>query len=362
MDERKRWLPREGLNDYACRKFEVVVDYEIGFTFDVVSRIVRNTLLNPTLTLPFLLLARYTKKGQELTNDREGLIKHARILLYIGLIRVFNGYLNRRVINNSQTDKYNWNDEIVVVTGGSDGIGKHVVNMLAMKNVKIAVLDIQPLQYAAPPNVSYHRCDITSTKQITEMASEIRTMVGNPTILVNNAGVCRGKSILDTTDDDVQFTFDVNTLAHYKLVREFLPHMIQQNHGMIITVSSLSAYFTVPRLVDYGSSNAAALCFHEGLAAELATIHKAPKVRTVLVTPGFTKTGLFTGFGGRMKNKFFRPELYPQTVAEAIVKQILSGNSGHIILPESILVGNLRSLPEWLQAALRIRGVELMKE
>lgn len=90
----------------------------------------------------------------------------------------------------------------------------------------------------------YYKCDITSIKEIKAVAQQIRAEVGYPTVLINNAGVARGKSILEAKEKDVRFTFDVNTLAHYWLVQEFLPDMVENNHGMIVTVASIASWVT----------------------------------------------------------------------------------------------------------------------
>jgi short-subunit dehydrogenase len=213
----------------------------------------------------------------------------------------------------------------------------------------------------APSNVTYHKCDITSTKDIAAAAQEIRDSHGAPTILVNNAGVARGKTILDGTEAEVRLTFDVNSIAHYSLAREFLPAMVKANHGIVVTVASLAAYVCAPNMVDYASSKSAALAFHEGLAAELKTRYNAPKVRTIVITQGFTRTPLFQGFDNN--DSFMSPTLHPQTVAEGIVKKILSGESGHVILPSSssIIITSLRSFPYWFQVGLRNKCQKLMK-
>lgn len=180
-----------------------------------------------------------------------------------------------------------------MITGGAGGIGGEVVKLLAERGIKIVVLDVIPMTFQAPSNVHYFKCDITSSAQIHAVAEQVRKSVGNPTVLILNAGVARGKSILDSTEKDVRFTFDVNTIAHYLLAKEYLPHLITRNHGMVVTVASLASYVTVPKMVDYGASKAAALSFHEGLSAELATLYAAPRVRTVVINQGYTKTALF---------------------------------------------------------------------
>lgn len=88
----------------------------------------------------------------------------------------------------------------------------------------------------------FYKCDVTSPREIAAVARQIRAQVGEVTVLINNAGVARGKTILDSSEKDVRFTFDVNTLAHYWLVQEFLPYMIKKNHGMVVTVASTASW------------------------------------------------------------------------------------------------------------------------
>lgn len=210
-------------------------------------------------------------------------------------------------------------------------------------------------------NVHYFKCDITSPSLLSTIATQIRTQVGAPTILINNAGVARGKSILDSTEKDVRFTFDVNTLSHYWTVQEFLPSMIEHNHGMVVTVASLAAYITVPNMVDYAASKAAAMSFHEGLTAELSTKYNAPKVRTILVSQGYTKTALFQGY--QNDAPFLMPTLETETVAEAVVKKVLEGGSGHVIVPGFAgMLTVMRGLPHWYQVRERAKGKNIMKK
>ena len=207
----------------------------------------------------------------------------------------------------------------------------------------------------------YYKCDITSPSLIAATAAEIRRDVGEPTILINNAGVARGKNILDATEKDVRFTFDVNTLAHYWMAKEFVPSMVRYNHGMIVTVASYAAFVTVPNMTDYAASKAAAHSFHEGLTAELKTRYNAPKVRTVVINQGYTKTPLFQGYNNN--SKFLVPSLEPETVAEAIVKQVLTGRSGQVIIPG---FGNIltffRGMPHWYQLKTRNDGAQIMTD
>jgi all-trans-retinol dehydrogenase (NAD+) len=334
-----------------------------GFSSEVLGPIIKQTLFNPAVTLPLLLLARYTKQGEIFAILHPTILKRVRTLLYLGLARWINNYLSRRALNNWVTDTYNWEKEIVVITGGAGGIGGHVVRLLAEHKMTVVVLDIIPMTFETPSNVHYYKCDITSTSAIQSTASQIRKAHGDPTILINNAGVARGRSILDSTEKDIRFTFDVNAIAHYMLVKEFLPSMIAANHGMIVTVASVAAFVTVADMVDYAATKAAALSFHEGLTAELAGRYNVPsgsaggrgksKVRTIVIQQGYTRTPLFEGYANG--SPFMMPTLEPETVAEGIVRQVLRGESGQVIMPGyANMLSFFRGFPHWMQ--LRVRN------
>lgn len=188
-----------------------------------------------------------------------------------------------------------------------------------------------------------------------EVAEKIRAQVGHPTVVINNAGVARGKTVLEAQPSDIRFTFDVNTLAPFWTAKTFLPHMVANNHGMIVTVSSYASWLTIPNMVDYGASKAGALAFHEGLTAELTTRYKAPKVRTVVVHPGHTRTALFEGYD--QNTGFLMPQLEPESVADAVVKQVLTGRSGQVVIPGTgMILTALRALPDWYSISLRAKA------
>jgi short-subunit dehydrogenase len=204
--------------------------------------------------------------------------------------------------------------------------------------------------------VTYFHCDLSSPASITSACDAVKKALGNPTVLINNAGVARGKSILDSTERDIRLTFNVNTLSHYFLTQHFLPHMITHNHGMIVTVASLAGHLPVPHMVDYAASKAASIAFHEGLAAELPTLYNAPRVRTVLMCQGYTRTALFEGFAGKA--------LWPETVADSIAKAVFEGRSRVITLPETAwaVVPKIRGWPIWMQHLMRKGLKGMMKE
>lgn len=97
-----------------------------GFHADVLGGIIKRTLLNPFLTIPVLLAARYHEKGPEYAAKYLGArgLKACTFFAIWGALRVLSNLLDRRVLNNGVDDKYSWDKEVVLITGGADGIGK----------------------------------------------------------------------------------------------------------------------------------------------------------------------------------------------------------------------------------------------
>lgn len=114
-------------------------------------------------------------------------------------------------------------------------------------------------------------------------------------------------------------------------------------------------------MVDYSATKAAAIAFHEGLGAELVTRYNAPRVRTVLITQSFVKTALIDKL--TPEDTFINPLLHPETVAENIVNQVLSGSSGHVLVPGSTgwIAKCLRGFPQWFQHRIRLDLERLMR-
>lgn len=314
------------------------------------------------MIVPWLVL-KYAPPHQYLPQQRDKTILSLQIALSLGAIRIFNSWLSRRSLNNGLSDKFDWPREIVVVTGGSDGVGKFIVLHLAARaKCQIAILDIQEPRYTLPNGAHFYKCDITKVDEIAAAAAQIRSdLGGDPTVLVNNAGILLTNPLLDSPEKDTRLMFEVNTLSHYWLAQEFLSAMVRRNHGMVVTVASLAANLTSAHLTSYSATKAAALAFHEGLTSELKTRYDAPRVRTVLVTPAFIKTFLARDLSPA--DTFTSRLLAPESVAEAIVDQILTGESGYVGIPRTpnILAWQLRSLPAWIQNPFRDRLERFMR-
>ncbi|BGP13047.1 hypothetical protein JCM10213_000948 [Rhodosporidiobolus nylandii] len=324
-----------------------------AFTVDVLLRLLNATLLNPSLSilLPLgalahstgLLAAPTTGEALELLKaldwtavlgQRE--VRWAVSVFAAGAILRLNEQISRAVRNNFARSRkaWDWKDEVVVVTGGAGGLGSEVVRRLATREVKVVVLDVAPLSADAPSSVKFYPVNIASKEAVQQVAEKVVKEVGHPSVLVNMAGVVRAQSILDLSPRDVDLTYDINVKSHYYTVQAFLPNMIKEGKGHVVTIASSTAYHQAATGVSYCSSKAAALSFHEGLTEELRYSYgpSARSVRTSVICPAHFKTGMFAGFASQIP-ACFAPSLEVSTVAKLVEETVLSGESQHIIEP-----------------------------
>ena len=207
--------------------------------------------------------------------------------------------------------------------------------------------------YSTDANIHFFECDITSPEAVKETAAAIKSMLGAPSILCNNAGIAHAHSILESKPEYLRKLFDVNVISHFSLIQAFLPDMIASKKGHIVTIASMASFVTAAGLVDYCASKAGALALHEGLGQELKHRFSAPEIKTSIVQPTYVQTKLINSFAGSLQSSRALV-IRPETVSNAIVKQILSGRSGQIVLPGWMgAAGGARGWPSWLQEFLR---------
>jgi len=253
-----------------------------------------------------------------------------------------------------------WSEQIVVVTGGASGIGELLANTLAVRNVTVVVLDVNPI-VTENYNIAYYKCDVSKWEEVEAVSKKIIEEIGEPTILVNNAGVVQGKLIVDLSAEDIQQTFGANTLSHFWILKAFLPNLLKNKSGHIVTMSSALGMTGVAQMADYCASKAAVVGLHESLRYELDKRYKCPQIRTTLVCPGHVLTPMFktVTFPKFPLFGFLCPSVPPVTVVKRIIAALDDQHSQTILVPFYTnfipFVGHLpsflRDLVQWVSGA-----------
>jgi NAD(P)-dependent dehydrogenase (short-subunit alcohol dehydrogenase family) len=168
---------------------------------------------------------------------------------------------------------------VVLVTGGSSGIGKACADLLPVYGFKVI------------PASRYHpefSLDVTSDSSVDRLITEIIEKEGRVDAVVNNAGIVIAGAVEDTTPIEAQHQFETNLLGVLRVTRAVLPHMRRQGAGNIINIGSIGGLLAIPYQGIYSASKFAL----EGLTESLRLEVKQFGIHVSLVEPGDHRTAL----------------------------------------------------------------------
>lgn len=213
--------------------------------------------------------------------------------------------------------------EIAVVTGGASGIGRATVGSLANLGAHVVIAarcHERSDAYAREQRLRGHRVsavalDVASPPSVAAGFGTIRAEVGNPTILVNNAGVTGYAPFLDSTSDAFADVVRINLFGAELCCREVLRDMAAAGRGVIVNVGSMWATKGGPNRAAYVTSKHGLLGLTRALSAEFAPLG----IRVTIVNPGpvSTPTGTRTAekVGAGTVDGWLRPSEVADVVA-----------------------------------------------
>lgn len=187
--------------------------------------------------------------------------------------------------------------KVVLITGGSRGIGRAVASAMADQGARLAICgrDEPRLQQAADEIRAASRADIISIKANMTRLNDIRRFIGAAMskfgridILVNNAGGAHVGGILQTSDEDLEYHVQLKLLGYIRASREVIPHMRTAGGGKIINIVGMAGKEPKPSFLVPGVTNAALLNFTKSLSKELEN----DRITVNSVNPGTTDTPL----------------------------------------------------------------------
>lgn len=226
--------------------------------------------------------------------------------------------------------------DIVLITGGGRGIGRHLAKEFAKQGARKLILwgrtekclkeTAEEIRMAGT-ECHYFVCDVANREEVYQQAKAVREKVGDVTILVNNAAVVHGKSLMNSDDDALLKSQHINTMGQFWTTKAFLPRMLELQNGHIVCLNSILALSAIPGAIDYCTSKASSFAFMESLTLGLLN---CPGVSATTVLPFHTSTEMFQGMRVRFPSLF--PPLKPETVACRTVEAVRS-NKALLLLP-----------------------------
>lgn len=228
----------------------------------------------------------------------------------------------------------------VLITGAARGMGLLYARRAVAEGAAAVVLwdvDADLLDGAAAElgaTARAYRVDVSSLPDIRAAARRVLDEVGVPDLLINNAGIVRGKLFVEhDQESDIQATMAINALAPMHITREFLPAMLAAGReGRIVNIASAAGLVSNPRMSVYSASKWAVVGWSDSLRLEL----RGTEVRVTTVCPSYVTTGMFAGAKG--------PRLTPLMAPESVVDKVwraMKRGTPLLMLPAMVHAGKV---------------------
>ena len=194
-----------------------------------------------------------------------------------------------------------------IVTGAARGIGAGIAIRLAADGMAVAVLDLDEADCAqtvkeienAGGRALAVGCDVSKADQVSAAVERIAAELGEPTVLVNNAGITRDAMLFKMTDEDWDTVIDVNLRGPFLMTRAVQKYMTGQQWGRIVNISSSSGLGNRGQ-ANYSATKAGIEGFTKTLAKEMGKFG----ITANAVAPHFIATDMTAAMAGKLKMSF----------------------------------------------------------
>ena len=220
------------------------------------------------------------------------------------------------------------NGKSVIVTGGSRGIGRAIVDLFAGEGCDVtffyrdnakAAEEVAQASKSAGHKVAGEQLDVRDANACAAAVERVADRCGRIDILINNAGIIRDNQLAALEDDDVRSVLDTNVGGVFNMARAVVPHMIVQRAGCIVNLSSVAGEKGGRGQTNYAASKGAINAFTRALAVELAP----RRIRVNAVAPGVIETEMSQDVrdmaGDEVKNRILLKRYgKPEEIAYAV--------------------------------------------
>lgn len=218
---------------------------------------------------------------------------------------------------------------VIIITGGSKGIGRAVAMRFADEEARIVLVHYDPdevesnatLKILAEKGVTAesHRIDVSSFETVHNLFEDILQRLGKIDVLVNNAGITKDTLLMRMAEEDWDTVIRVNLKSVFNCTKAVVIPMIKQRSGSIVNISSVVGQIGNAGQANYSASKAGIMGFTKTIAREVA----ARGITVNAIAPGFIDTGMSAAIPEKAKENFLRQIPLgrigrPEEVAEAV--------------------------------------------
>ena len=179
--------------------------------------------------------------------------------------------------------------KIVVITGGSSGIGRAIVQSLLVDNDDIRVFSLSRHHNAMLPKECVQKqVDVSDKTAVKQTIKNIIKESSQIDVLINNAGITDDGFFLTMSNQKFNHVMDVNLGGTINLCRNVMPYMVRKRHGTVCNIASISGFGGQVGQANYSASKGAIIAFSKALAKEYGQFG----IRVNCVSPGFIETDM----------------------------------------------------------------------
>lgn len=185
-------------------------------------------------------------------------------------------------------------NQVAIITGGANGIGKATVTRFLKEGAKVVIADFDEIagqqlaQSFHSEAVYFIQVDVSNQDSVKKLVNETISHFGTVDILINNAGITRDATLQKMTEADFQAVLNVNLTGVFHCTQAVVPIMSERGKGKIINTSSVSGVYGNFGQTNYAATKAAVVGMTKTWAKELG--RKGINVNAV--APGFTRTSM----------------------------------------------------------------------
>lgn len=227
----------------------------------------------------------------------------------------------------------------VLITGAGSGLGRALADRYARAGCAVGVADRnferaqEALDALGGSGHLAFAVDVGDDASFDRFANEVRQAWGVPDIVVNNAGIASGGSLIETTMAEWREVIEINLLGVVRGCRAFLPGMLEARRGYVLNIASFAALAGAPHIMSYGVAKSGVYTLSEQLRAEL----HGTGVGVSVACPAFFQTNLLQNWRGseRMRAAAGRLMQHSRDSIDSVADRIFAGAEAgrFLILP-----------------------------